>query len=376
MPLPGRLGSRCVRPVHDAAPTDAAVRDPVSDSLLSRRGELSRMRRVAESALDRFAVRDARLKLLRHEHNTTFRVDTHGARYVLRVSRAGGHDISVVASEMAWLRALRDDTDLRVPEPVATTDGSFVVDVSDPGDSEPRPCVLLRWQAGRFADEGLRPTHMAAVGTLLGRLQQHAAQWALPAGFVRPHVDAITVAARRASVSSPSQPGERPRHPTTTDVDHALELVARILSPADAALVGRALDRVGETTRGLWASPASSGLIHGDLHYENFLFSAGEAIAIDFDDCGWGPYLYDVAVTLSELEERPIYPSLRETLLNTYVRYRPLPADFETHLHALSVLRRVQLLLWILESRDQAAFREEWRAWAGEELDALRRDVG
>jgi Ser/Thr protein kinase RdoA (MazF antagonist) len=133
---------------------------------------------------------------------------------------------------------------------------------------------------------------------------------------------------------------------------------------------------VRETTRGVSAEPDSSRLIHGDLHYENFLFRSGEAIGIDFDDCGWGPYLYDVAVALSELDERPSYPSLRDALLNTYVRYRPLPAGFETHLHALVVLRRVQLLLWILESREQAAFREKWRTWAGEELDAVRRAVG
>jgi Ser/Thr protein kinase RdoA (MazF antagonist) len=348
----------------------------VTDPLLSRRGELSRLRRVAEAALSRFAVGESHLKVLRHEHNTTFRVDTHDDRYVLRVSRAGGHDIHVVASEVAWLRALRDSTDLRVPEPVAATDGSLVVEVSVPSSHEPRPCVLLRWQVGRFADEGLGLTHMAAVGTLLGRLQQHAARWAPPAGFVRPHVEAITVAARRASVSSHPQPGEERRHPTARDMDDALELVERLLAPADAALVGRALENVRATTRELSAEPASTGLIHGDLHYENFLFRSGEAIGIDFDDCGWGPYLYDVAVTLAELDERPIYPSLRDALLNTYVRYRPLPADFETHLHALAVLRRVQLLLWILESREHAAFREEWRTWTGEELDALRRAVG
>ena len=47
----------------------------------------------------------------------------------------------------------------------------------------------------------------------------------------------------------------------------------------------------------------ATGLIHADLHYENFLFHDGVARAIDFDDCGWGFYLYDVAVTLWELEE-------------------------------------------------------------------------
>jgi hypothetical protein len=42
----------------------------------------------------------------------------------------------------------------------------------------------------------------------------------------------------------------------------------------------------------------------------------------------------------------------------------------------LFVLRRMQILLWVLQSRDQAAFRDTWQAWAGNELDAIATVVG
>ena len=38
---------------------------------------------------------------------------------------------------------------------------------------------------------------------------------------------------------------------------------------------------------------------------------------------------------------------------------------------ALILLRRLQLLLWIVESREHAAFSERWRRWARDELNAI-----
>ena len=109
------------------------------------------------------------------------------------------------------------------------------------------------------------------------------------------------------------------------------------------------------------------------MHQENYLFHADAAQAIDFDDCGWGFYLYDLVVTLSELEEVPTYQLLRNTLLEQYSRLRPLPERYEQYLYAFRLLRKLQLLLWIVESREHAAFRDDWQAWARDDLDMLKR---
>jgi Ser/Thr protein kinase RdoA (MazF antagonist) len=121
----------------------------------------------------------------------------------------------------------------------------------------------------------------------------------------------------------------------------------------------------------LEAFEGSSGLIHADLHVENFLFDEGRACAIDFDDCGWGFHLYDVAVTLWELQDRDRYPALRDALLTSYADRQPLPTGHFEHLDALMLLRRLQILLWILESREHAAFGDR-RSWAIEELGGIR----
>ena len=42
----------------------------------------------------------------------------------------------------------------------------------------------------------------------------------------------------------------------------------------------------------------SYGLIHADLYPENVLFKSGKAYPIDFEDCGYGYWMWDIAVAL------------------------------------------------------------------------------
>jgi Ser/Thr protein kinase RdoA (MazF antagonist) len=306
---------------------------------LGSRGQIGRLRRLGQAALARYGIAGAPLTPLRHQHNTTFRA---GAEHVLRISRPGLHAPAAIGSEMAWLRALRDDRGLGVPDPVAATDGAMVVVASDAAVPEPRACVLLRRLEGRFADARLTPLHMRRVARLAAALHDHAEGWTPPPGFTRPRLDRLATRAQ-----------ERAR---------CIELVAALTD--GAAVVSAALDYSAAPTPGTL-------LIHGDLHQENYLFGAGEARAIDFDDCGWGDPLFDLAVTLWEIEDRPDHEQLREALLDEYAAQRPLPHDAAARIHAFQVLRRVQALMWVLESREHAAFRDGWRGWACESLRDL-----
>lgn len=341
---------------------------------LGRRGQLGRLRKLASRALRRFGIDDARLSVLRFEHNTTFRVDTDTGPYVLRLSRVGIHDERTVASEMEWLTDLAETTDLGIPVPVAARDGSLVVSESTPGVPERRLAVLLRWQEGRFVDLRLTPQHLESVGNLLGQLQNHAMDWTPPPGFTRPCVTALTAAARRASIARPGEQERRHVHPTPEDEERVLTLVAQLLGDDDRS-VADALRLVRRSTEALAGLSQASGLIHGDLHQENYLFRDGRALAIDFDDCGWGVHLYDLAVPLSELEDRSNYEALHDALLAGYAAQRWLPDAYDDHLRGLAILRRLQLIVWILESRDHAAFRDDWLPWACKEIRALTATV-
>jgi len=336
---------------------------------LGRRGQIGRLRALGRVALTAFGISAQRMLPLRHEYNTTFRVESAGGRYVLRISRADASSQQSIASEVAWLAAIRADTNLSVPGPVAAPDGRLVVLASHPNVPEPRACVLFRWMDGRFVDDRLEPAHLRRVGALIAGLHDHAEGWVRPTDFVRPRVETLTSAGKAESIDvfPAAQLGDVP---TQRDVDRTLRLVTDLL-PSSTAFVAEAVELGRASIGTLAARPRSVGLIHGDLHPENYLFRGGEVLAIDFDDCGWGFLLYDLAEALWELEDRPAYPKLREALIDGYTTRRRLPDDVDVHLHGFAMLRRVQILIWILESREHPSFRDDWYQWAEKEARGI-----
>jgi len=337
---------------------------------LTARGQLARLRRLGRQALERYpgGLERAPLSVLRYEQNATFRVDAARERFVLRISRPEPHFEASVASEMAWLAALRRDTRLLVPEPVVATDGSLAVAVSDPGVPGSRVCAVLRWIGGRFVEDGLTPTHLRRLGGLVAALQDHATGWIPPAGFIRPRADTLTAATKAASFRDVASAAPGDPWPTDEDGSRVAGLVRELVSVAHAGIIERALARVRATTAALGATPGSFGLIHADLHAENVLYADGEAGAIDFDDCGWGFHLYDLTVEISELTAHPRYRELRAAAVEGYAARRPVPAAADEHIDAFIVLRGLQIIAWVLESREHAAFRDDWRPWVTKEL--------
>lgn len=85
---------------------------------------------------------------------------------------------------------------------------------------------------------------------------------------------------------------------------------------------------------GIMSADGDAGLIHADLHLGNALFQRGSVKLIDFDDCGTGPRVYDLAVALWELRDRPDYPAFRDALLSGYRARRDVDVRYLVARHA------------------------------------------
>jgi Ser/Thr protein kinase RdoA (MazF antagonist) len=73
----------------------------------------------------------------------------------------------------------------------------------------------------------------------------------------------------------------------------------------------------------------------------------------DFDDCGWGYYLYDLCPVLANLAgypgavaDNPDYPQLRSAYLDGYRTERELPVEWEKYLPVLMAARNANHCLW------------------------------
>lgn len=287
---------------------------------------------MAVAALDAFPVTDVRLDFIAHAENTTFRVTSADGRYLLRVHRPHRHGRDVdpgaaVQSELEWLVALRAGSDVRVPEPVRTRAGALTVAAGAGGTT--RTCSLLRWVDGSIREQSPRPVHLRRIGDAMAGLHDHADGWIPPPGFVRIRWDWETF------FGDVMVYGDRPG-----------DEVWRLLP----AQVRRRFDTVAERAAGVLAAlgegPDTFGLIHADLHTGNAVFAGDGVALIDFDDCGFGHRIYDVAVALWELRHEPGYPAYRDALLAGYRARRPLPDDQLAHLDDLIAVREVAFSLW------------------------------
>ena len=77
---------------------------------------------MALAALDQYALPQGRLSFVTHGENTTFRHDSPAGRHLVRVHRPQRHGRGVdstaaIRSELAWLMAIRAETDLAVVVP-------------------------------------------------------------------------------------------------------------------------------------------------------------------------------------------------------------------------------------------------------------------
>lgn len=284
--------------------------------VLSHRQRIDRMRQLAVQALGAYHLADANLRFIADEENTTFRLDATSPdgrdRFLLRVHRPQRHGRGVdsaaaISSELDWLAALHAETDLHVPVPLRTADGKLSAVAVSRDMSESRLCSVLRWMDGRVQAASPGPVHLRRLGSVMARLHNHSAQWCPPPGFVRIRWDWAAFFGDTMLYGGIPAAEVRGFLP-----DHLRRRFGQV-----ATRMSRVMGRLDEDA-GIF------GLIHADLHLRNVLFCGGDVNVIDFDDCGFGYWLYDIAVALCELRHRNDYERFRSALIDGYTQHRPL----------------------------------------------------
>jgi Ser/Thr protein kinase RdoA (MazF antagonist) len=332
---------------------------------LSHRGQVRRLAGLARAALARYGLAGARVVPLLHGHNAVFRVVARpGERYVLRLYRPDTGNAAEIRSELLWLQALRRDTDLAVPEPVPAKDGELVLAAAGPSMPDPRPCVLLRWMDGRFL-YNVAPSRerLRRIGAFIAGLHRHAERFEPPPGFVRDRQDADSLLG-----GWDTDPDARRR---------TWDGAPGPLTMADESLLERAVERLRPAAEGLRPAPDTFGLIHADLHPANVLLHRGEVRAIDFDDCSFGYFAYDLAVFLCHLEEQdwPDLAGKQAALLEGYRNVRPFPDSQVALLPTFVALRRLESVPWLAEMSTHPTMRRWVPRELARRLAGLRRYV-
>lgn len=252
----------------------------------------------AQIALARYALGSATLTFQGDSENTTFRVcaEGSGARFLLRRHKPqqAYHTEVGLRSEIHWLAAIRADTDITAPGPVANLGGGWVTDING------ALWTLTAWVEGRFLTDQRVSSRAFRAGETLARLHRHGETWTRPAGFARPRHDPQALSGHLEA--------------------YRLAAVSGLLTADDLATVEAAGTRILGVMDEVGEARSDFGLIHGDFHNHNYLFRRGEVRPIDFSLCGDGYYLADLGYALCGLHHRG------EGLAG-YQNVRPLPAS-------------------------------------------------
>jgi Ser/Thr protein kinase RdoA (MazF antagonist) len=292
---------------------------------------LSRLRRAAEAALNEYGLTGSRLTFIGQSFNAVYRVDTNGgAQYVLRVHRFNVYDALEMRSEFQWLEYLSRCGEVLVSEPVANQGGEFVTELAVEDVPGRHYCTMLRWHPGTPLAEPAPNHHCYMAGELLAKLHRCSQRFVPPAGFTRPWRGAGYAHECVKRIRAAAPPGLFP---------------AKVLSVLDATA-----DHIGAVMDEIRHGSDDFGMIHGDLHGGNLLFHGPTARAIDFDGCGWGHYLYDVAIATYHLP-----PQGARLLVSGYRHHRELFAHELERLPAFYALRVLDQLAYQLPDAATAA---------------------
>ena len=300
---------------------------------------LSQRVRLAKAALASYDLPDARFGIFREEkYPLLFRVFSPSkGNLLLRMYRpppnprrrpnklvAQFRSEAGLRSQMLWLSDIRRAMRLPVPEPIPTATGSLAGRASVEGVPGYRHFVLLRWIPGEHKEaNALTPSDFCSIGSYMAMLHRHAERYSPPEGFVRPRWDWDYLF------------GECAPQWSLGELVFSEDEMETLRSTAE--LTWEKLLAIGEARNAF-------GIIHRDIHPTNFVFHERVPYAIDFDHCGWGYYLYDLARTYTLLEDTP----MQDALLAGYQRERPLPENHREILETFVAMRLMEAIHWEL----------------------------
>jgi Ser/Thr protein kinase RdoA (MazF antagonist) len=293
--------------------------------------QLKLLLEVAQSATKQFALPEGLVvSMINLSENATYAVKApNGQRWALRLHRDGYHSKAAIASELAWLSDLRGSGVVVTPQPVKGLDGQIIQEVAHPSLPKPRYAVLSEWETGSepgIDQDLVKPFEI--LGEVTARMHAHARQWKRPPYFERFTWDFET-----------SLGEAKPHWGRWRD--------GMGVGPAENKLFARTVDVIGHRLAAYGKGQDRFGLIHCDLRLANLLIDSDAVKVIDFDDCGFGWYMYDAATPVSFYEHEPQVPDLIEAWKTGYRKAATLAVEDEAEIPTFVMLRRLLLVAWI-----------------------------
>ncbi|REF73391.1 phosphotransferase enzyme family protein [Paracoccus versutus] len=281
---------------------------------------------IAESALRWDIPEGVSARLLSHSENAVFLLSHGDWKRVLRIHRMNYHSASAIRSELDWMAALTRDKGIETPIALPGTDGQLIQYIAPAAGEKERFVVLFDFISGREPQVEDMEAAFGHLGAMAATMHNHAREWERPAYFERMVWDY-----ENSLGSNPNWGGWEPGFAG---------------SQSDIEVVRQADRLMKEQLAAYGTGPDRFGLIHSDLRSANLLIEDGKTKILDFDDCGIGWFLYDLASALSFQENHERADAIIAAWVAGYRTVAPLPDEELSIVPTLMLLRRLIVMGW------------------------------
>ena len=280
----------------------------------------------ASDILKNYGIHDAKISCINFEFNATFSVETDsGTKYALRININSTRTVENMKGEIEWVRHRNRTSGIHTPTPIATLNDNYIISGFHADSNQTLHAVMYSWLEGEELGDEPTLEQLHEVGRAMAKLHQESAEFALSADAALPTFNDFFWGTEDYLFSNKSK-----------------------LSDTDRALIKEAHDHIMKFTNELYVnSPVH--IIHADFHGWNLMWNDNRLSIFDFDDCGFGVEAQDLAVVLYYLDT----PEQDVAILNGYRSVKPLPQYSDLAMKALLLQRRLLLLNYLFETKNQ-----------------------
>ena len=302
----------------------------MSESEMSLEVLLAYLSKLAVSSIALWDIpKDCSVKLINVSENATYLVSNpNGFKAILRVHRENYHTERAIECELEWIENLSNKKSVKVPGHFIGKNNKPIQEAQIEGLKNKRYLVLFEFVEGVQPDENSElEKSFEELGEIAALTHVNSINWVKPKNFERLTWDTTAVFG-----SDPTWEDWR-NGPNVTNKDK------EILENAENVVCKRLVN--------FGKSKERYGLIHADMRLANLLIDENGTRLIDFDDCGFGWFLYDFASAISFMEDDPRIPHLKFYWLKGYRKIRSISEIDENEIDTFVMLRRMALLAWV-----------------------------
>lgn len=149
----------------------------------------------------------------------------------------------------------------------------------------------------------------------------------------------------------------------------------KFVSPDDLNILEHALDIIKHRLKIYGQSKSNFGLIHADLRITNVLKDDEVVKVIDFDDCGYSWYLYDLSASLTFLENRSYLDDLIKNWIKGYTSCRTLSEEDFNEIETFIVMRSLLFISWIGTHEHSKEVKEIGKSYTYEAIERAKKFI-